>query len=344
MVLTEGSEAGRRAPANARGPVVVSGADGFAGRTLCAHFHSVGIPFRGLVRSLSTATAARPDMMPLGDLTTIADDGLANAMLDAHTVVHLAGRAHVMRETAGDPLAQFRAVNVAATERLARAAATAGASHFVFASSVKVNGELTTPGRPFREGDPPHPHDDYAASKWEAERVLGDVARETGMAVTVLRLPLLYGPGSKGNFARLTEAIARGVPLPLASIDNRRSLLGAGNFASALAALVLHPVPAPHTVSTFLLADSPPVSTPELIRAIAAALGVEARLVPVPTSLLHWICACAGRAAAIDRLTGSLEIDASAFCTSFNWKSPHSMAEELAAMARARRDGLATPL
>ena len=324
--------------------VVVTGADGFAGRAACAHFRATGVPFRGLVRALSTATAARPDMLPVGDLTTITDDALMNALQGVHTVVHLAGRAHVMRETVADPLAAFRAVNVVATERLSRAAAAVGAAHFVFASSAKVNGETAPPERPFRENDPPDPRDDYAVSKWEAECVLGDVARETGMPVTVLRLPLLYGPGVKGNIARLTDTIARGVPLPLGMIDNRRSLLGAGNFASALEALLGHPAPASGTVATYFLADAFPVATPELVRAIAAALGVAPRLVPIPPPLLHFVCACAGKAAAIDRLAGSLVVDASAFRAAFGWQPPRSMADELADMVRARYEAPAPPL
>ena len=206
-----------------------------------------------------------------------------------------AGRAHVMRETAADPLPLFRAVNVDATERVARAAAAAGATHFVFASSVKVNGEATLPGHAFRESDPPDPRDDYAASKWEAECALADVARETGMPVTILRLPLLYGPGVAGNFARLTDAVARGVPLPLASIDNRRSLLGIGNLLSALDRLLAEPVP-PRAPPPPICSPMPqPVSTPDLVRAIAAALRTAARLVPVPPSFLRLACACIGR-------------------------------------------------
>ena len=329
---------------NARGLVVVTGADGFAGRAVCAHFRATGVPFRGLVRAHSAATAARPDMLPVGDLTGISDDALANALRGAHTVVHLAGRAHVMRETATDPLAVFRASNVTVTERLARAAAAAGTAHFVFASTVKVNGEETLPARPFRESDPPDPRDDYAVSKREAECALADVARETGMPVTVLRLPLLYGPGVKGNIARLTEAIARGVPLPLGMIDNQRSLLGMGNLASALDALLRHSAPAPRTVATYFVADERPVATPELVRAIAAALGVTARLVPIPPVLLHFACACIGKAAAGDRLTGSLVVDSGAFREAFGWQPPRSMAEELADMVRARGQVPAPPL
>jgi len=208
------------------GPVVVTGADGFAGRAVCAHLRAAGIPFRGLVRALSPFTAARPDMLPVGDLVTVSPATLTNVLRDAHAVVHLAGRVHAMRDDAADPVSEFRAANVAATERLARAAAAAGVAHFVFASSVKVNGESAPPERAFRESDPPDPRDAYAISKWEAECMLGDVSRSTSMPVTVLRLPLMYGPRAKANVARLTEAIASGMPLPLARIDNRRSLQG----------------------------------------------------------------------------------------------------------------------
>jgi nucleoside-diphosphate-sugar epimerase len=337
MVLSAAAVAGG-------GLVVVTGADGFAGRAACAHLLAAGIPVRGLVRALSSATVARPDMLPVGDLTAITDAALTNALRGAGTVVHLAARVHVMRDTATEPRTAFRAVNVAATERLARAAAAAGAEQFVFASSIKVNGESTPPGRPFRESDPPDPHDDYAASKWEAECVLADVARETGLAVTILRLPLLYGPGVKGNVARLTDAIARGMPLPLASIDNRRSLLGAGNFVSALHTVLGHPVPPSGTVVTYFVADASPVATPELVRAIAAALGVAPRLVSIPLPLLRLASACIGRRAAFERLAGSLEADTTAFRTQFGWQPPRSMAEELADMARARRVPAVPPL
>ena len=326
------------------GLVVVTGADGFAGRAVCTHLRAAGVPFRGLVRALSGDTVVRPDVLPVGDLATISDEALANALRGAGSVVHLAGRAHVMHETATEPRVAFRAANVTATERLARAAAAAGAAHFVFASSVKVNGEATPPDRPFRESDPPHPRDDYAASKWEAERVLADVARETGLAVTILRLPLLYGPGVKGNFARLTEAIARGLPLPLGRIDNRRSLLGLGNFVAALDAVLSHPAPAPGAAVTYLLADASPVATPQLVRAIAAALGVAPRLLSIPLPLLRLASACVGKAAAFERLAGSLVVDTTAFRSSFGGQAPRSLADELADMARERRPPAAPPL
>jgi UDP-glucose 4-epimerase len=326
------------------GLVVVTGADGFAGHAVSTHLRAAGVPFRGLVRALSGATAARPDVLPVGDLATISDEALANALLGAASVVHLAGRAHVMHETASAPWAAFRAANATATERVARAAAAAGATHFVFASSVKVNGEATPVDRPFRESDPPGPRDDYAASKWEAECALADVARETGLAVTILRLPLMYGPGVKGNFAQLTNAIARGIPLPLGSIANQRSLLGLGNFVDALVAVLEHPAPARGTAVTYLLADALPVATPRLVRAIASALGVAPRLLRVPPSLLRAASACVGKAAAFERLAGSLVVDTAAFRARFGWQPPRSLDEELADMARGRRMPAAPPL
>jgi nucleoside-diphosphate-sugar epimerase len=327
-----------------RGLVVITGADGFAGRVVCAHLRSTDVPFRGLVRTLSPATAARPDMLPVGDLTTITDDALHNALRGAQAVVHLAGCAGATRVSVNEPRATLRAINVAATERLARAAAAAGVAHFVFASSVKVNGETSPPERPLREDDPPDPRDNYAASKWEAECMLADVARETMLPVTILRLPLLYGPGVKGNVARLTDAIARGVPLPLGVVGNLRSMLGAGNFASALDALLTAPAATSRAVATWFVTDREPVSTEGFARAIAAALGVKARLVAIPLPLLRMASACLGRAGAVDRLTGSLVVDGTGFRSAFGWQPPYSLADELAATVRARRESALAPL
>jgi nucleoside-diphosphate-sugar epimerase len=325
--------------ADGPGLMAVTGADGFLGRAVMCHWRATGVPCRGLVRKLSLASAARADMLPVGDLATRSDDTLANAVRGARTLVHLAGRAHVMRETAADPVMEYRRANVFVTERLARAAAAAGVAHFIFASTVKVNGDTTRPGRPFRESDPAHPRDAYAASKWEAERVLADVARDTGMRVTVLRLPLLYGPGVKGNFGRLLRAIARGVPLPLGAIGNRRSLLGVANFVDALDVLCANAAAGNGRVATYFLADGEAVSTPDLIRAIASALRVAPRLVPVPIGALRLASACVGRAGAVERLAGSLEVDTGAFRTTFGWVPSHTLAAGLADAVATRDRG-----
>ena len=234
--------------------------------------------------------------------------------------------------TAEAARAAIRRMNVDVTERLARAAADAGVAHFVFASTIKVNGEATLPGRPFRESDPPDPHDDYATSKRDAELVLAELAESTGLRVTSLRLPLTYGPRAKANFAALARAVRSGVPLPFAAIDNRRSLLGVGNLGDALATLLASDdADARGRNTPYLLADAQPVSTPELVRAIARALGVAPRLFAVPPSLLRFAGACAGRAAAVERLVGSLEVDTSAF------RAPLRVDAAAHARGRARR-------
>ena len=309
--------------------VVVTGANGFIGRAVCAHLRGVGANVRGLVRTLDASTAARADFMPVGDLTALGQHALRNALRGATAVVHLA--AHVHRPARANDVVPMRRINVEATERIARAAADAGATHCVFASSVKVNGEVTLPGRPFRESDPPDPHDDYAATKWEAEQALAAVAAETGMRVTALRLPLTYGPGAKGNFAALARAIRAGVPLPLAAIRNRRSLLGIGNCGAAIEALLAsEDAGGRGRMTPYLVADAEPVSTPDLVRAMAAALGVNARLFAVSPGLLRFGGACIARAPAVERLVGSLEVDATAFRMRFGWTPPIPFADGVA--------------
>jgi nucleoside-diphosphate-sugar epimerase len=314
--------------------VVITGANGFIGRAVCAHLRGSGAKVRGLVRTLDASTAARAEFMPVGDLTALGEHALRNALRGATAVVHLA--AHVHRPARANDVVPMRRINVEATERIARAAADAGATHCVFASSVKVNGEVTLPGRPFRESDPPDPHDDYAATKWEAEQALAAVAAETGMRITALRLPLTYGPGAKGNFAALAHAIRAGAPLPLAAVRNRRSLLGVGNCGAAIETLLAsEDADGRGRMTPYLVADAEPVSTPELVRAMAAALGVNAHLFGVSPGLLRFGGACIARAPAVERLVGSLEVDATAFRTRFGWTPPIPFADGVADALRA---------
>jgi nucleoside-diphosphate-sugar epimerase len=315
--------------------VVVTGANGFIGRAVCAHLRGMGWPVRGLVRTLDSGTAARAEFMAVGDLATIGEHALRNALRGATAVVHLAARVHRPADANGDALAPMRRINVDVTERIARAAAAAAATHCVFASSVKVNGEVTMPGRPFCESDPPDPHDDYAATKWEAEQALAAVAEETGMRVTALRLPLTYGPGAKGNLATLARAIRAGLPLPLAGIRNRRSVLGVGNCSAAIDVLLRSDDPIGHgRMIPYLLADAETVSTPDLVRAMAKALCVEPRLFAVAPGLLRFAGACVARAPMVERLVGSLEVDTAAFRSRFGWTPPIPLADGLAAAMR----------
>jgi len=313
--------------------IVVTGARGFLGRAVMAGLAERGLAVRGLVRALDAATAARVEYLAVGDLTTASDDALGNALRGASAVVHLAAQAHRPLDADTESLAALRRVNVEASRRLADAAAAAGASHFVFASTVKIHGERSMPGRPLREGDPPQPSDEYATSKWAAERALEIVAERTALRVTALRLPLAYGPGVKANLSAFVRAVARGVPLPLAAVANRRSVLGTGNFVSALAALLASEGASDRGAMTpYFVTDAEAVSTPDLVRAIAQALRVAPHLFPVPEPALRIAGAWLGMSERVERLLDTLEADATAFRTRFAWTPPYSLAQGVAAM------------
>ena len=295
--------------------LLVTGASGFIGRELCAALAAKGHRVRGAVREDD------PGAVPEGvDPVAVGDMGpqtsWSAALRSVQTVVHLAARAHVLRESEPDPLAAFRRVNTAGTETLARAAARSGAKRLVFVSSIGVNGNVTR-DTPFRPGDKVAPHSDYALSKWEAEVALWNVARDTGLEVVVVRPPLVYGPGVKANFLRLLRAVGAGVPLPLGSVQNRRSLLGLRNFVSFLEQSIAHPAAAGQT---FLVADAEPVSTPELIRLLAELMRRPARLYRFPVPAMRALAAAIGRRALVDQLCQSLLVDSSEAQRLLGWQ------------------------
>ncbi|MHB1188691.1 UDP-glucose 4-epimerase family protein [Thiobacillus sp.] len=306
--------------------VLLTGANGFVGRELRAELLRHGHWVRGTLRQNKgrLAKADEVEYVVVGSID--AATAWRPALIGCDVVVHLAARVHVMRDEASDPLAEFREVNTEGTLNLARQAAQAGVKRLVFVSSIKVNGE----GRddPYRETDAPAPEDAYAISKWEAELGLHRIAQEAGLEVVILRPPLVYGPGVKANFLRLLRTVARGWPLPLGAIRNRRSLLYLGNFVDAIRVCVEHPDAAGQT---FLLDDGQPVSTPELIRTVARAMGRPARLLAVPVVILELVGALLGKRAAVARLTGSLWVDSSLIRSRLNWTPPYSMEAGLAA-------------
>jgi nucleoside-diphosphate-sugar epimerase len=250
--------------------------------------------------------------------------------LGISVVFHLAARTHVLRETSRDPSAEFRRINVEGTRALARAALRAGVRRMVFLSSIKVTGERTG-GHPFTEETAPQPEDAYGISKWEAEQAMCTVARDTGLETVILRPPLVYGPGVKGNFLRLMHWVARGVPLPLASITNHRSLIYVGNLADALIAAGTSPAA---SGKTFLVSDNEDVSTPGLIQSIAAALQVRPRLIPCPPALLMAGATVLRKREEMRRLTGSLQIDSSNIRTDLHWNPRFELAQGLSQTAQ----------
>lgn len=305
--------------------VLITGADGFVGRALAAHMFAQGHQVITAVRKprpefASLAAQNKWMLVPVGDIGPETD---WRAALDGvEPVVHLAARVHVMQDRAVDPLAEFRLVNVQGTERLAQMAAAAGVRSFVFLSSIKVNGEGTPLGQPFTETDPSNPQDAYALSKWEAEQALMKVSRETGLEIVILRPPLVYGPEVKANFLRLMQWVAWGVPLPLGAARNRRSLLYLGNLVSAIDACLTRPSAANQT---FLVSDGEDVSTSDLIRGLAAAMGRKARLVSLPPALLSAVAKLLQKGREAERLLSSLQVDSSRIRRTLNWQPPYSL-------------------
>jgi UDP-glucose 4-epimerase len=311
--------------------VVVTGADGFIGRALLRHWTDTGRSFRAVVRRPRPGVVEASQRVVVADLATAGGDML-DALVDGATaIVHLAGRAHVMTEAATDPEAAYRAANVESTARLAQAAVRAGVPYFIFASSVKVNGEASPQDRPFRPDDPPAPDDAYARTKLDAERALFAATAGTTTHATALRLPLVYGPGVRANFLALIDAVAGRRWLPLAALSNRRSLLYLDNLLSAIDAAV--DVPAP-LAGVHFVADEPPVSVPELVRAIGEGLAVPVRLFPVPVALLRVAGLLAGRRDAIARLTEPLVVDSGSFRSVTGWTSTISLREGVATTIR----------
>jgi UDP-glucose 4-epimerase len=241
------------------------------------------------------------------------------------TIVHLAARVHVMHECSDDPLASFRRVNVDGALNLARQAAERGVKRFVFLSSIGVNGTKTEE-TPFHPSTPPAPAEPYSISKLEAENGLLRIARETGLEVVIIRPPLVYGKGAPGNFARLQTLIASGIPLPFASINNKRSLVGIDNLCHCIKVCLDHPNA---TRKPLLISDNQDISTPGLIRLIAAAAGRAPRLLPFPVSLLRMLASLAGRGPEIGRLTENLQVDCTETLRLLDWQPPVNLEEEI---------------
>lgn len=301
--------------------VLITGATGFVGSALTHHLVSDGrLAIRAAVRRESDAGPEGVERVVVGDLT--ADTDWQAALSGVEAVVHLAGRAHVVDDAAADPIQEFRQVNVTAALELARQAAAAGVRRLVFLSSVKVNGEHGI----YTEADPPAPANAYGISKHEAEQGLRRVALESGMEVVIIRSPLIYGPGAKANFRALMRAVARGIPLPLGAIHNRRSLVALDNLLDFIHMSLEHPAA---VNQTFLISDGEDLSTTDLIKRLAVAMGRTARLIPVPAAVLMVAANLLRQRDLADRLLGSLQVDISKARRVLGWAPPISVDQGL---------------
>ena len=272
------------------------------------------------------ALVKRLDELPVCLATRADSVNWDKVLVGITTVVHLAARVHVMHDTSADRLASFRFANVESTLNLARQAAAAGVKRFVFTSSVKVNGEATLPGRAFTERHAPNPQDAYGLSKHEAEQGLRQLSADSGMEVVIIRPPLVYGPGVKANFAALMRAVQRSLPLPLGAVHNQRSLVALDNLVDLIVTCITHPQAANQT---FLVSDGQDLSTTELVRGMAKAAGVPARLLPVPVWALQAGASLLGKGDAVQRLCGNLQVDISKLRSLLGWVPPVSVEEGL---------------
>lgn len=305
--------------------VLVTGANGFTGGPVCAELLRQGYRVIAAVRPGRTAPPGT-EARTIGDLGP--DTDWSGVVAGADAVVHLAARVHMMSDSTPDPLALYRSVNRDGAVRLAAQAAAAGAKRFLFVSSITVNGEGTPFDRPYRADDPPDPKTPYAVSKWEAEEALAALAAMGGIALTILRPPLIHGPGAKANLEMLAGLVRRGAPLPVGRVRNRRSMLSAVNLASAVAFCL----GSPRTIGgTYLLKDGEDLSVPELIRRMGEIAGRPALIVPVPVALLKLAGMVLGRSDMIRRITGSLWVDDGPL-RALGWTPPQSLDEGLRAM------------
>ncbi|MBB1076207.1 SDR family oxidoreductase [Rhodoferax sp. 4810] len=304
--------------------VLVTGALGFVGKSVVAGALTGGFSVCASSRQKVMQLGSRVGFIDVGDLDSATDWSLA--LQGVHSVVHCAARAHVLHETAVDPQAAFRLVNVDGTLNLARQAVAARVKRFVFLSSIGVNGTQTAPGDAFSEAGAPHPQNAYAISKWEAEQGLRHMADQTGLEVVIIRPPLVYGLGAPGNFGALMRAVQKGWPLPLGAVHNQRSLVALDNLVDFIITCITHPKAANQT---FLISDGQDLSTTELVRGMAQAAGVPARLLPVPMWALEWAGRLVGKGDAVQRLCGNLQIDSSKARDLLGWEPKVSVHEGL---------------
>ena len=303
--------------------VLITGASGFVGRALAAQLVArQNIEVLALTRAYPVNPVPGVRYFPVVDLAMPMQWDPAWTGLDA--IVHAAARVHVLNDRTALSLGEFERVNVAATLRLARQAAVMGVRRFVFLSSIGVNGVQTPVGAAFTEADRPSPHNAYALSKLNAERGLWDISVQTGLEVVIIRPPLVYGPGVRANFAALMHAVQRGWPLPLGAVHNQRSLVALDNLLDFVATCIFHPLAANQT---FLVSDGHDLSSADLVRGLARALGKPARLLPVPVWALWAVASSLGKRDVVQRLCGSLRVDISKARGVLGWV-PHISVDE----------------
>lgn len=303
--------------------VMLTGATGFLGQHICSNVY--------LEQQIFLTTVYRSEMPPNSDNSFMvssldADTNWEEALKAQDVVIHAAARAHIMKDESLDPLSEYCKVNVDGTLNLAKQAAKSGVKRFIYISSIKVNGESTQPGKLFHAYDTPTPEDPYGESKAEAEAGLLKIGAESGMEIVIIRPPLVYGKGVKGNFASLLKLTLKRLPLPLGGIRNKRSLVSVQNLVDLIIRCIDHPNAANQI---FLVSDGDDVSTPDLIWRLGIAANKPSRIIYFPVSLMRFVAKFIGKESAVDRLTGSLQVDITHTKETLNWTPPLTLDEGL---------------
>ena len=299
---------------------LITGGNGFVGGAVLRRLMAEGISTLATVRKKPVDWPIQQPVIEIGALTSNTDWSIA--LTGIQSVVHTAARVHMMKDQADDPLAEFRRVNVEGTLNLARQAATAGVRRFVFLSSIKVNGECTRVGIPFKASDEPKPLDPYGISKWEAEVGLREISKNTGMEVVIIRPTLVYGPGVRGNFLSMMQWLHKGRPLPLGAIKNLRSFVAIDNLVDLIATCMHHPAAANQT---FLVSDGEDISITELLSKIAISMNKKAKLISIPKFLLFASAFILGKRKLSQRLIDSLQVDIKKNQQLLGWKPKVSL-------------------
>ena len=304
--------------------ILLTGSTGFVGSVIVDQFKSSDSQLCPVVRYIKDDSPQ--NAIEVGDIDGNTD--YSRALSGVDVVIHVAARAHIMNDESSNPLAEYRKVNVAGSENLARQAAAAGVKRFVFISSVKVSGESTTAKLPYSELMKPAPEDAYGQSKYEAEEVLKQVSVDTGMDVVIIRPPLVYGAGVKANFLSLLKLSSLSIPLPFGAVNNKRSMVYVENLVDFIIQCIEHPNAANQT---FLVSDGEDLSLKSLITYIRKAMGKPALLLPVPVGLFKLAGKLTGKSGVVDRLVGNLQVDASKACELLDWTPPFTVEQGIAA-------------
>lgn len=305
--------------------ILVTGSQGFVGQALCKYLTEKRYDVISAVR----ISAGLQNEYAIGNIS--ANTYWQPALKNINTVIHLAARVHQMHDNAINPLTEFRQLNVDSTLNLARQAAESGVKRIVFTSTIKVNGEGSK--TPYKESDTPKPEDPYAISKWEAEQGLLEISRQTGIEIVIVRPPLVYGPGAKGNFASLVSWVRKGWPLPFGSVRNQRSLIALENLVSFLALCADNTLSPLAANQTFVIADGEDISTPDLLKKVAYAHRVKSRLISIPSCIFKVAGQLMGKQAEVDRLLSSLLVDSTKARELLGWRPIISMDEQLRKIA-----------